>query len=251
MTPTDKVLSIALAEVGYLEKRSNSQLDDPAANAGGRNYTKYARDLDRTSIFNTPKQGYDWCAVFYIWPFERAFGEEAARRMLHLPVKSCAAGVDWLARYFKEAGAFSTTPVIGGPIFFLNGKGQWQHVEMVTDYRGGVVYTVGGNTSGGRVAAKSYSDKDTSIGGYGRPDWAAAPADAETEEDDMLRYNTLAEIQAGAPWAYETVKWLCDHKYLTGNGGKKDGKGYPADLDLSRDMVRLLVMLKTGGAFKG
>ncbi|MCH1978243.1 hypothetical protein MCG44_00545 [Lawsonibacter sp. OA9] len=40
----DKLISVASAEVGYLEKKSNSQLDSKTANAGSNNYTKYARD---------------------------------------------------------------------------------------------------------------------------------------------------------------------------------------------------------------
>ena len=41
MTAVDKLLSIALAEEGYCEKKSNSNLDDKTANAGNGNYTKY------------------------------------------------------------------------------------------------------------------------------------------------------------------------------------------------------------------
>lgn len=42
-----KVIAIAAAEIGYKEKKSYSQLDDKAANAGSGNYTKYARDFDQ------------------------------------------------------------------------------------------------------------------------------------------------------------------------------------------------------------
>ena len=43
---------IALAEVGYLEKASNEQLDDKTANAGKKNFTKYARDMKAvTGVF--------------------------------------------------------------------------------------------------------------------------------------------------------------------------------------------------------
>ena len=42
----ETLIKIAEAEVGYLEKASNSQLDDKTANAGSNNYTKYARDFD-------------------------------------------------------------------------------------------------------------------------------------------------------------------------------------------------------------
>ena len=43
---------IALAEVGYLEKASNEQLNDKTANAGKKNFTKYARDMKAvTGVF--------------------------------------------------------------------------------------------------------------------------------------------------------------------------------------------------------
>ena len=52
------VIAIALAEVGYKEKASNSQLDDKTANAGSNNYTKYARDLKNAGYYNGNKNGY-------------------------------------------------------------------------------------------------------------------------------------------------------------------------------------------------
>ena len=43
---------IALAEVGYLGKASNEQLGDKTANAGKKNFTKYARDMKAvTGVF--------------------------------------------------------------------------------------------------------------------------------------------------------------------------------------------------------
>ena len=41
----NSILNIASNEVGYLEKNSNSNLDDKTTNAGSGNYTKYWRDL--------------------------------------------------------------------------------------------------------------------------------------------------------------------------------------------------------------
>ena len=49
MTAIDKLIQTADNEVGYLEKSSNSQLDDKTANAGMNNYTKYWRDI-KTNI---------------------------------------------------------------------------------------------------------------------------------------------------------------------------------------------------------
>ena len=39
----DKVIKIATAEVGYLEKKSNKNLDSKVENAGYNNYTQYGR----------------------------------------------------------------------------------------------------------------------------------------------------------------------------------------------------------------
>ena len=45
MKAIDKLIATAEAEIGYLEKKSNKDLDDKTANAGSSNYTKYNRDL--------------------------------------------------------------------------------------------------------------------------------------------------------------------------------------------------------------
>ena len=41
MSEVDRVINIALNEVGYIEKKSNANLDDKTLNAGSKNYTKY------------------------------------------------------------------------------------------------------------------------------------------------------------------------------------------------------------------
>ena len=65
------------------------------------------------------------------------------------------------------------------------------------------------------------------------------PVTAETEDImDEKRYNTVEECP---DWARDTVEKLVDRKHLNG-----DGTG----LDLSYDMVRLLVILDRAGAFK-
>ena len=61
----DEVLRVAAAEVGYMEKASNHDLDSKTANAGNGNYTKYARDLWEAvpHFYQGPKQGFDWCTT--------------------------------------------------------------------------------------------------------------------------------------------------------------------------------------------
>ena len=60
----DKVLKIAESEVGYLEKKSNKDLDSKTSNAGYNNYTKYGRDMYKiypeNKICPNCKQTQDW-----------------------------------------------------------------------------------------------------------------------------------------------------------------------------------------------
>ena len=80
------LLKIASAEVGYLEKASNRNLDSKTGNAGSNNYTKYARDLDNIpGFYNGPKNGYAWCDVFVDWCFVQAFGVDEAKKIYKLP----------------------------------------------------------------------------------------------------------------------------------------------------------------------
>lgn len=88
------VIDAALNEVGYLEKATIAQLDNKTANAGSKNYTKYARDLYAAQYFNGNKQGASWCAVFVAWCFYKAFGKNAALTLLCQPTRdNCGRGV--------------------------------------------------------------------------------------------------------------------------------------------------------------
>ena len=87
MSKTDainKLILIAKNEIGYLEKKNNSQLDSKTANAGSNNYTKYWRDIKPSY------QGQPWCAAFVSWCFMEAFGQEKAEKLLkHWPYVYC------------------------------------------------------------------------------------------------------------------------------------------------------------------
>ena len=77
MYDVNRVLSVAEAEVGYLEKASNKNLDGKTENVGDKNYTKYTRDLDAIpGFYNGHKQGYAWCDVFVDWCFVTAYGRD-------------------------------------------------------------------------------------------------------------------------------------------------------------------------------
>lgn len=63
-------------------------------------------------------------------------------------------------------------------------------------------------------------------------------AEKKRQEDDEMRYHTVRECPE---WAKATVQKLVDKGLLSGDG---------SDLDLSHDMVRLLVVLDRANAFE-
>lgn len=172
------VIDIALAEEGYLEKRSNSNLDHPTENAGSGNWTKYARDIDNIpGFYNGKKNGYPWCDCFVDWCFIQAYGAVTAKQLLCQPDNSAGAGCTYSAMYFKQHGQFHTSnPQVGDQIFFGNSS-ESTHTGLVWKVDSEKVYTIEGNTSGasgvvangGGVCRKSYSLNYSRIYGYGRP----------------------------------------------------------------------------------
>ena len=61
-----------------------------------------------------------------------------------------------------------------------------------------------------------------------------------------IRYNAIVELP---DFAKPTITKLVDNGFLQGSGGAKDKDGRPADLDLSIDMVRLLVIHDRAGLY--
>lgn len=181
----NKVIEIAKAEIGYLEKASNSNLDSKTLNAGRNNYTKYARDLDNIpGFYNGKKNGYPWCDCFVDYCFVEAYGVDNAKRLLCQPNKSLGAGCQYSMNYYKTKGQLKTTPKIGDQIFFKDASGEVNHTGLVYNVDGNYVYTIEGNTSsdsgvvanGGSVCAKKYSLNYGRIAGYGRPSYDETPS---------------------------------------------------------------------------
>lgn len=191
MTAIDRVIATARAEIGYIEKESNSQLDNPTANPGDGNWNKYARDLDALDIvYNGDKNGYAWCDIFVDWCFIYTFGLELGMALLCQAKEGLGAGCTYSARYYEEKGQFHTSPQAGDQIFFTNDGGKTMyHTGLVVKVSGGRVYTIEGNTSsaagvvpnGGCVRDKSYPLGASYIGGYGRPDYSLVPDSGEPE----------------------------------------------------------------------
>ena len=168
-----KVLDLAREQIGYHEKASNSQLDDPTANSGGANWTKYAADLDKTNWYNGSKNGFPWCDVFVDWLFYTCFGD-LGRKMICQPTNSLGAGCLYSAKYYKDAGRWHTNaPQQGDQIFFSYSAGEYSHTGIVEMVSGDTVTTIEGNTSDS-VGRRTYNIGNRSIAGYGRPDWKLA-----------------------------------------------------------------------------
>lgn len=196
-----KVIGIALDEIGYLEKATNENLDDKTANAGDKNYTKYARDLWKVKFFNSSKVGVAWCAVFVGWCFNEAFGKTTALKLLCQPSSNnCGAGCGSARNYFKNKNQLVTeNPHPGDVIYFYSkDKSEVSHTGIVYSTDKTYVYTIEGNTSsesgvvanGGAVAKKRYKLNYERIAGYGRPDWGEKE---ETTEDDVQEDTTAKD----------------------------------------------------------
>lgn len=176
----DKIIAVASAEVGYLEKKSNAYLDDKTKNAGSNNYTKYSRDL--VALVGSPySQGTAWCDMFVDWCCMRAFGKDTAKEM----IGGWSAYTPTSAQYYKNMGRWFTNPKAGDQIFFKNSS-RICHTGLVYKVDSKYVYTIEGNTSGasgvvangGGVCKKKYALKYINIAGYGRPKYELAPAPA-------------------------------------------------------------------------
>ena len=193
MSNADKVIRIALAEVGYREKASNAALDDPEANAGGGNWTKYARDLAAAGYYNGDKNGYAWCECFVDWCFWKAFGEEGQR--IQCQTGELGAACIYSMQYYKQQGRCDMNPRLGDQVFFYGG-GTIGHTGIVTAVSDSSVTVVEGNSSD-RVQKLVYRRGDSRIAGYGHP-WYERATDSPGAAGDENPAQTLSPA-AGTP----------------------------------------------------
>lgn len=164
---SSKIIAVAQAELGYMEKDNASNLDSKTG-GGSRNFTKYARDVGHAN-------GQPWCATFVVWVFQQAAGGDkglASNTLFGATTAGCAEN----ASRFKKAGKWlapSQTPKPGDVIFYKK-----SHTGVVVGVNGTTVYTIEGNTSGdnaierngGQVALKQRTVGDGGILGWGSTD---------------------------------------------------------------------------------
>ena len=178
----EKVIEVAKGEIDYLEKRSNSQLDDKTANAGYNNYTKYWRDV------KPEWNGSYWCACFITWVFQTALGKERAKELLkHYPYVYCPTLAGLFTKY--------STPKVGDIVIFWK-NGAYAHTGLVIAVNGNTFTTIEGNTSGastvvpngGGVCQKTYNLSSINAK-FCRPAYSSTAITSDTNKitvaDDM------------------------------------------------------------------
>lgn len=274
MKSIDMFIDWLEGEVGYLEKKSNAQLDDKTANVGNKNFTKYARDLDAVSYYNGRKNGYSWCCVLPDCGRFHLFGMETALKMVGQKQGGLGAGVKYMAQYYKAIGRLFNDPQRGDQVILVsrNNKGEvtgWLHTGIVTEVKNGRIYTIEGNTSassgvvsnGGGVFKKSYSINSKSIYGYGRPLWDLAEKALEKRNEeviDMTKDEVVKLIDEKvflqsfncrinlSPVVYKTANnipdWAIDTVDKLVAEGKLKGDEH-GDLNISQDLLRALVIM--------
>lgn len=256
MTPAQKVINIALAEEGYLEKASNANLDSKTTNAGSGNFTKYWRDV--YAAF----QGQAWCAVFVAWCFMKAFGLEIAKKMLkHWPYVYCP----------TLAGMTSNkTPHVGDIILFYR-NGEYAHTGIVMAVTSTQIQTIEGNTSGasgivangGGVCRKTYQRSALAAQTkYFTPDWSLAGQQIEKAgTSDKLKEAVKAaavnkgDCQVGLKWfllgavdpQIEKVQLILNAKGYRG----KNGKALEVDGELGEQTAYAITTLQKEKGFPG
>ena len=160
------LIAVAENEINYLEKASNSKLDDKTANAGSANYTKYWRDV------YPQYQGQPWCACFISWCFMKTFGKDVATKLLkHWPYTYCPT----MATLFK----LNANPKVGDIVIFYR-HGEFAHTGLVTSVSGDKFWTIEGNASGasgitpngGGVVKKSYYNSQLPGTKFCSPDYS-------------------------------------------------------------------------------
>ena len=223
----EAILAVAAREIGYHEKLGKK--------------TKYGEWYGL--------QGEPWCMEFVQWVYHQCDAD------LPLKTPSCGGLLGWFERNAPEC--ITKDPIPGCIVIF-----NWHGSKYRTDHTGifvkktaTAVTTIDGNTrnkSGGSDSNGGWVQERTRKFSDVKRIWYIIPPQLmqKEEDEDVKRYNTMREISDGAPWATETVAKLIETGIIKGSG-IKDEKGRPADMNLSEDMLRLLVWNDRAGVYPG
>lgn len=154
-------LHIALQEVGYLEKASDSQLDSHTANPGNADYSKYGAWYGASKM--------PWCAAFVSWCADRADVSTSI-----IPLTALAPDFYTFyssnGRYYSREtnGSYVPSP---GDIFIMSWEGKpLSHAGIVYSVSGSYMTVIDGNW-GERVNYRTMSLTDSSLNGFCSPNY--------------------------------------------------------------------------------
>ena len=148
-----KLVAWANNQVGYKE--------------GANNYNKYAPMWTQAGGWNAQNQ--PWCDIWVDCGFIECFGLDLASKLTFQPKGGFSALCSASANYYKNNGAWFSTPAVGDQAFF-NVSGGINHTGIVVAVTGGVVTCVEGNSSDA-VRKNNYNLGTSYIAGFGRPNW--------------------------------------------------------------------------------
>ncbi len=194
------IIAVAKTQIGYHEGSIGGTTN------GSNNYTKYGVWYD--NYFGESGFSYGaWCAMFVSWcAYQAGIPSETVYYHAYCPY-----GVTWWKNQGLWKAAGSYTPKAGDIIYFQSG-GTASHIGIVTDCRGGYVYTVEGNTSsaeydpeGNVCADKSYVLSNSRILGYGTPNYETKPGTTAAMLGTYKITASSLNVRAGAGTSYDIV----------------------------------------------
>ena len=220
-----KMNQITKKEVGYLEKKSNKNLDSKKANAGNNNYTKYWRDISPSL------QGSFWCACFITWCLVQSFGKTVAQKLLlgSYPFLACQELYD----VFKSKGRVHDKPEVGDIVVFWSyGQKRFYHTGYVWKVTSNEFFTREGNSgnskevtpNGGGVNSKSYSISSAIIAGHKflRPDYSDKLT-VKTKKNNLGCY-AKCDLKSKKLGSFKKGTVVAVVKCVSGNWYKVKGK---------------------------
>ena len=149
----NKLVEVALSQVGYWNKASNAYLDSNTANkkAGYNGYTKYGQWYGLNPA--------PWCGIFISWcGYTAGCLDAVGGKIAYVPKYTST----FQAKGRYHARWTGYVPASGDVVIF----GDEEHVGIVETVSNGYLYTIEGNANGGCVARNTYKLTSDYIMGY-------------------------------------------------------------------------------------
>lgn len=228
-----ELLALASSQKGYREKTGIGHLDDFETDAGYKDYTKYARDVNRWGLAGC--QGQPWCATYQFWLEAMTFGVKKALKHYHMTWDDYRS-YNCFATYraFERAGKISRYPQVGALVVFHH-----SHIGRVISVRDGRIYTNEGNASamygdrnGGAVREKSYAIGDGNIKGYCIMEYCGSGTGPEEgQEEDSGTISASDRVRSYQKWLNSYYGELLER--CCGGKLKEDGSYGPKSRNAS------------------